>query len=97
MRALEYLMGTYFHQDWDLDGGAVSDTVSAFVQGAPTKVAPTIADIDDLLAEGPAERSLRMVLESMGCEYYAGDSDEAYRVWLVEIRDQLSATSAREA
>lgn len=32
MEAVKYLMGAYFHQDWDIDGGLVSDTVSAFLR-----------------------------------------------------------------
>ena len=35
--ALSQLMGTYFHQDWDLDGGRVSDTVTAFLREPATR------------------------------------------------------------
>lgn len=89
MSALEHLMGAYFHQDWDTDGGAVSDTVMAFVAGAPLRVEPAVAEIDELLGASLREGDLRGRLEAMGCDYYAGESDADYRAWLIDIRALL--------
>ena len=94
MQSLEHLMGAYFHQDWDLDGGSVSDTVEAFAVGSPDRVVPAMSDIDELLALELPEGGLRDVLEGMGCDYYAGDSDQDYRTWLMDIRETLSRGSS---
>ena len=87
-------MGAYFHQDWDLDGGSVSDTVDAFAVGAPDRVGPAMAEIDELLALEVPEGGLRDALEGMGCDYHAGDSDSDYRRWLVSIRERLAQRSS---
>lgn len=97
MRALEQLMGAYFHQDWDIDGGRASDTVTAFVGEGRAMVGAAANEIDDLLAANFSEGALTARLESMGCQYYAGDTDEDYRRWLTEIRDQLRTFLATSA
>lgn len=50
-----------------------------------------VNEIDDLLAANFPERALTARLASMGCQYYAGATDDDYRVWLMEIRDQMRA------
>ena len=48
--ALSQLMGAYFHQDWDLDGGRVSDTVTAFLREPRDTVIAAADQIDELIA-----------------------------------------------
>lgn len=82
MEAVKYLMGAYFHQDWVMDGGAVSDTVD---------------QIDELVREDLPEGALEARLDEWGCDYYAGDTDDDYRRWLSEVRDQLRVFLATSA
>ena len=91
MQALEHLMGAYFHQDWTEDGGTVEDTVKAFMKEPSDVTAQAVKDIDSLLASAHAEGELSAVLTQMGCDYYAGESDEDYRAWLLEVRRLLSS------
>ena len=96
--ALAYLMSAYFHQDWDLDGGEVSHTVARFMS-EPAELTAACADqIDELLhrgtiARGGHEHELQDQLVSWGCDYRAGDTDDDYRRWLVEVRDQIRASA----
>ena len=91
MEALKYLMGAYFHQDWDMDGGQVSDTVASFLNERPALVSACAAEIDLLLAQELAEGELRDQLGAWGCDFRAGDSDEDYRLWLTQISKQIRA------
>ena len=93
MDALAYLMSAYFHQDWDLDGGGVSHTVAQFMS-EPAALRTACADqIDELLHRNMAAGELQDQLVAWGCDYRAGDTDEDYRRWLVEIRDQIRASA----
>jgi hypothetical protein len=89
MEALTYLMGAYFHQDWDVDGGTVSDTVSTFLDERRDLVSSCADQIDALLAQDLAEGELEAQLAEWGNDYHAGDTDAAYRFWLTEIRRQI--------
>lgn len=91
MDSLEHLMGAYFHQDWDLDGGTVHDTVDAFVAGSPARVAPAMSEIDEVIARPFPEGGLRDFLEGLGCQYFAGDTDDDYRHWLADILERLQS------
>lgn len=94
MQALEHLMGAYFHQDWVEDGGTIEDTVRAFLREPPTLTSHAVEDIDNLLASTHAEGELMGALTRMGCDYYAGDTDDAYRQWLLHVRHLLQAAQA---
>ena len=89
MEALKYLMGAYFHQDWDTDGGQVSDTVASFLNERRDLVAECADEIDVLLTQDFAEGELQRQLSAWGCGFRAGDSDEDYRLWLTQISHQL--------
>ena len=91
MEGIEQLVGAYFHQDWVMDGGKVSDTVRAFLSEPRRLVVATVDEIDTLLDEPMPEGALEAQLDEWGCQYYAGDTDDDYRRWLAEIRDDLSA------
>jgi hypothetical protein len=94
MNALQQLLAGYFHQDWDLDGGTSSDTVAAFLN-EPTDVTTACAEqIDRLLAEDIPEGELQERLEIWGNQYRAGDTDEDYRGWLIDVRDQIRRSLA---
>ena len=89
MDAVKNLMGGYLHQDWDVYGGDVSDAVAAFLRDAPSRIAETADQIDDLIATDMPEGELERRLDAWGCAYHAGDTDHDYRRWLMEIRDQM--------
>ena len=82
-------MAAYFHQDWVMDGGTVSDTVSAFLGERRDLVAQCAAQIDELLATELPEAALQAKLADWGSDYHAGDTDEDHRRWLREISDRL--------
>ena len=90
MKALKYLMGAYFHQDYDMDGGTSADTVRSFTHERTDLVQSCVADIDALLAQSLPEGELRSTLHGWGCDYYPGDSDQAHRDWLSAVRAQLT-------
>lgn len=93
MDALAYFVSAYFHQDWDLDGGTVSDTVTQFMS-EPAELTTACADqIEVLVRRDLAERGLRGQLAAWGCDYLAGDTDDDYRRWLVDVRDQIRASA----
>ena len=96
MRAVEYLMGAYFHQDWVMDGGKSSDTVAAFLRERRELLVTCADEIDELLRQDFAEGELAAQLHAWGCDYYAGDTDDDYRHWLDEIRGQLRAASGED-
>ena len=89
MEALTYLMGAYFHQDWDMDGGDSSDTVASFLNERPALVSACADEIDRLLTRHLAEGELAEQLIAWGCGFRAGDTDEDYRVWLARISAQI--------
>lgn len=91
MDHLTYLIGTYFHQDFDLDGGESSDTVASFLHERDEVTRQCADDIDVLLAEDLPEGELQRRLFEMGSYYRAGDHDADYRQWLTEVRDQIRA------
>jgi ABC-type protease/lipase transport system fused ATPase/permease subunit len=95
--ALGQLMGGYLHQDWDVYGGDVSDAVAAFLRDAPSRIAETADEIDELIATDMPSGELERRLEAWGCAYHAGDTDDDYRRWLMEIRDQLRTFLATSA
>jgi hypothetical protein len=91
--ALAYFVSAYFHQDWDLGGGTVSDTVTQFMS-EPVEVTKACADqIDEIVHRSTAEGELREQLAAWGCDYLAGDADDDYRRWLVAVRDQIRASA----
>lgn len=94
MQALEHLMGAYFHQDWNEDGGTVEDTVRAFLREPPAMTSEAANDIDALLTSAQAEGELCETLRRMGCDYYAGPSDDDYRQWLLRLRNLLLTAQA---
>lgn len=97
MEAVKYLMGGYFHQDWDVYGGEVSDAVTAFLRDSPSRIVETADQIERLIQEQLPEGALEARLDEWGCDYYAGDTDDDYRRWLAEIRDQMRSFLATSA
>jgi hypothetical protein len=66
---VKYLTGAYFHQDWDIDGGLVSDTVAAFLHERRDLVEATVKELDNLLGEVLPEGTLAARLDGWGCDY----------------------------
>lgn len=90
MEALAYPMSAYLHQDWNLDGGTASDTVTQFMSERGEVTRACADQIDELLGQQLAEGKLA----AWGCAYRAGDSDDDYRRWLLEVRDQIRSSAA---
>jgi hypothetical protein len=89
MDALAYLMSAYFHQDWDRDGGDVSHTLARFMS-EPAELRAACADqIDDIVRRSMAEGELQEQLADWGCDYRAGNTDDDYRRWLLDVRYQI--------
>ena len=93
MKAVEHRMSAYFHQDWDVDGGTTSDSVARFLRESSGLTTACADEIDELLGRELAEGELERQLVAWGCDYRAGDSDSDYRMWLVEVRDQIRAST----
>ena len=89
MKGLEYLMGAYFHQDFDMDGGTSADTVASFTRERTQIVRDCVNDIEVLLSKPLAEGELEAQLDAWGCAYRAGETDQDYRDWLGAVRGQL--------
>lgn len=89
MDAVKNFVSGYLHQDWDVYGGDVPDAVAAFLRDAPSQVAQTADQIDELIASDMPEGELERRLDEWGCAFRAGDSDDDYRRWLSQIRDQM--------
>ena len=89
MEAVKYLMGAYFHQDWVMDGGKSSDTIASFLHERRELVVQCADEIDELLQHAFSEGGLAAQLDAWGCDYYAGDTDQDYRQWLDEVRQQI--------
>jgi hypothetical protein len=51
-------------------------------------------EIDALLTSAHAEGELTETLRRMGCDYYAGPSDDDYRQWLLRVRNLLHTAQA---
>jgi hypothetical protein len=60
----------------------------------PAELTTACADqIDELLHRSLAAGELQEQLVAWGCDYRAGDTDDDYRRWLVDIRDQIRASA----
>lgn len=93
--ALDYLLGTYFHQDFFEDYGDEWGALDAFMRLDAHLVSALPDEIDRLLATHPTEDALDDYLNDLGCEYLAGPEDGGYRGWLTEVARRVrEATSA---
>lgn len=91
--ALAHLMGTYFHQDWDVDG-TEWDVIDLFVREEPAYASVLPAEIDETLAAFSDESDLRsFVLDDLGACYLADADGGTFRTWLIQIADRVRAAT----
>jgi hypothetical protein len=95
--ALSYVLGAYFHQDWDLGGPTWEAVVSAFTASNDSAaVAGAAVDIARLLADVPGEEALTDALNALGCAYDPRPDlpdGSSPRAWLERVREHLLAAS----
>lgn len=83
--ALHRLMGTYFHQDWDIFGSTHMEVVDRFGIDEPELAAALPAEIDHVLSTVHDEAGLGDYLDSLGCDVWADPDSGGYRQWLAHI------------
>jgi contact-dependent growth inhibition (CDI) system CdiI-like immunity protein len=91
--ALEQLMGTYLHQDYDLIG-SVWDNVDAFVVESPELASELPAEVDWVNTSIASEDELRAYLHSLGLQVLPPRESNGYRGWLSEIARRVEAVIA---
>lgn len=87
--ALEALVRTYFHQDYDLIG-SISENIDRFVVDFPALAPRLPAEVAHLAA---TDEEIETLLTSFGCELNPPDN-LSYREWLTQIADRVRAATA---
>ena len=90
---LDYLLGTYFHQDFRVENGGVWETVEAFIRDDPHYVEQLPGEIDEILRTKATEEEVAAYVDSTGCEYWADPAAGGYRAWLVEMARRVASTT----
>lgn len=91
MENLRQLMAAYFHQDWsDEYGGSWEAAVDDFARREPHRAGGVIVEIARLLESHQSEDALGQALDDLGNCRDAGDANDAYRSWLIEINQRLA-------
>ncbi len=81
---LEYLVGAYFHQDWDIDGATSRAVLHHFASDNELAIVRAARDgAAELRAESLMEYELQARLEAFGIGYYPVGSN--YEEWLDEV------------
>ena len=88
--ALDQLMGSYLHQDFDLFGPTPWAAVDAFVRDEPDLGARLPGEIRELLEATPSETDVQAELEDMGCQIAVPADEGGYRAWLQAIADRAA-------
>jgi hypothetical protein len=89
--ALEYLLGTYFHQDFDLVDGGVWETVDAFVSEDPEDAQLLPSEIGNLLLTQPTEDDLKALFERFGSDFVPLPERGGYRGFLTQLAGRVAA------
>jgi hypothetical protein len=90
--ALEYLLGTYFHQDFELENGGVWETVDVFILENPEDATALPAEIDSVL-RAPAV-DLPGLFKEFGSEFAPQAEDGGHRGFLVQLAQRLESQQA---
>ena len=91
MRALEQLMGAYFHQDWWEDRGGEAWVIAAFLRES-RRLAQNLPDeIAETLAAFPTDTQLEAHLDGLGCEYTPRPDEGGYSAWLADVGGRVAA------
>ncbi len=90
---LEYLLGTYFHQDFDLVDGGVWETVDAFLREAPEDAQFLPSEIDTVLRTLPSEDDLKALFERFGSDFVPLPERGGYRGFLTQLARRVSVAA----
>ena len=82
--ALEYLLGTYFHQDFRLEHGGVWQTVEAFLAENPDDATALPGEIDAVLGALP-DADLPRLFAEFGSDFAPTAEIGGHRGFLVEL------------
>jgi len=83
--ALECLMGTYFHQDWDALGSTHLEVVDQFAIDAPRLAAALPDEVELVLTSPRTDDELEAMLVGLGCQVLPEPEGTGYRVWLTQL------------
>jgi hypothetical protein len=86
---LDYLLSTYFHQDFRLENGGVWETVDAFLRENPHHREQLPREIDEVLLTCPTEEEVAAYVAGTGCAYWAAPAAGGYRGWLTEMAQRV--------
>jgi len=92
--ALEYLLGSYFHQDLDAEFGDEWGAVDHFIVSDSHRAARVAAEIDRLLSSLKSESELKAFVEAAGAEFLPVFYEGGYREWLTKIAQRCREGSA---
>jgi hypothetical protein len=85
--ALNELMGSYLHQDYDLVG-TVDDNIDTFVRDFSDIAVALPTEVQELLSQQPSEQDLEDLLGALGCQLRPPNG-LSYRAWLTQIADRV--------
>jgi hypothetical protein len=88
--ALEYLLGTYFNQDFDLVDGGVWETVEAFLREDPEDARLLPSEVDKVLRTQPSEGDLKALFEQFGSDFAPLEERGGYRGFLTQLARRIS-------
>ena len=92
---LNHLMGSYFHQDYDLIGGSDDEILRNFATtNWEADVEATVQELDELLTMPIAGLLQRFVDETGRWNMTIGEDDASARAWLANSRYVLAASLA---
>jgi hypothetical protein len=96
LRALDHLLGLYFHQDWALEDDTPWDVVDHFVREEPQLAAGLSDEVDEVLSYQPTEEQLwHLVHKELICSYLPTADGWTYRAWLLAIADRVRRMPAK--
>jgi CdiI immunity protein len=87
------VLGSYLHQDWDLDFATSKDALSAAREGSPKdRIEGAVLEIDDLLSRDLDDYTLSEIVVDL-C---GGGGPETHKTseWLADARQILSSERA---
>lgn len=93
--ALSLLMGSYLHQDWQLEGPTLEDVLDKFARIEGSEMARSAAlEIGRVLEDRHTAEPLRSLLQKLGCEY-ALPPGNRLRPWLANVQKLLSGDKSK--
>ncbi|MFC4782858.1 contact-dependent growth inhibition system immunity protein [Nocardioides sp. MAHUQ-72] len=90
--ALEELMGTYLHQDYDIVG-TVDDNVDTFLRESPELAVQLPREVAWALDTYSSEQDLHTFVHELGCQIRPLEDEGGYRGWLTEIARRVAAAT----